>query len=258
MRFGVLLGALALALPGTAAQEPLRRLLHLVLPDRDDGQGGRVVAVGDQFGLGRRPAARGARGAGSPGWTDLLPGPGLKGWKRVPIPPEKKLGAKNPWKVAADMKTLFCDGVGVKEMLLYDRAWQDGVFHVEWRFRKVAGAPEYNSGIYVRTAADGSAWVQAQVAHTKKPPRLGDLFSERLRDGEVQRVVVPGRGAELARPPGEWNTYEVTCRGKSITVRVNGAPATSWEDCPLLVGRVGLQAEFYAIEFRNLKFKPLD
>ena len=122
----------------------------------------------------------------------------------------------------------------------------------------MSGAPEYNSGVYVRTAADGSAWVQAQVAHTKGLPHLGDLFSERPVSGKVRRVVVQGRGPKLARPPGEWNTYEVTCQGKAITVRVNGEVATTWDDCPLLVGRVGLQAEYHAIEFRNLKFKPLD
>ncbi len=206
----------------------------------------------------RQPAGRSGQGADAAAWVDLLPGPDLKGWKRVPIYPEKKLSAKDPWKRGKDGKTLLCDGVGVKEMLLYDRPWKDGVFHVEWRFKTAAGAPEYNSGVYVRTTANGSAWVQAQVAHTKKPPQMGDLFSERLVNGAVQRVVVQGQGAKLARPPGEWNTYEVTCKGKTITVRVNGKLATSWEDCPILRGHVGLQAEYYAIEFKNLKFKPLD
>src|SRR5262249_1725607 len=45
------------------------------------------------------------------GWTDLLPGPDLRGWKRVPIPPDKTLAAKNPWRVADGR--LLCDGVGV-------------------------------------------------------------------------------------------------------------------------------------------------
>ena len=87
--------------------------------------------MGDQFGLGRKAAALAARGQGHAPWIALLPGPDLKGWKRVPIPPDKKLGAKNPWKVDVGRKTLVCDGVGVKEMLFYDRVWKDGVFHVE-------------------------------------------------------------------------------------------------------------------------------
>ncbi len=206
------------------------------------------------------PKEKGKAGAaaGGQGWIDLMPVADLKGWKRVPIPPDKKLAAKNPWKLADDGKTLICDGVGVKEMLLYDREWKDGVFHVEWRFKKVAGEPEYNSGVYVRTAADASVWVQAQVAHTKKPPHLGDLFADLLADGKTTRVVVEGSGLKHARPPGEWNTYDVTCKGKTITVSVNGKDATTWNDCPILTGRVGLQAEFFYIEFKNLKFKALD
>ncbi len=30
------------------------------------------------------------------GWVDLLSGKDLRGWKRVPIPPDKTLNAKNP------------------------------------------------------------------------------------------------------------------------------------------------------------------
>src|SRR5262249_4831535 len=68
------------------------------------------------------------------GWIDLLPGKDLKGWKRVPIAPDTKLSDRNPWKVEGDL--LLCDGVGIKEMLLYEKEFGDGVFHIEWRFRK--------------------------------------------------------------------------------------------------------------------------
>jgi hypothetical protein len=189
------------------------------------------------------------------GWLDLSPGADLGGWKRVPIAPDKALNAKNPWKVENGL--LVCDGVGVKEMLLYGRAFADGVFHVEWRFRKAEGKQDYNSGVYVRTADDGTSWVQAQVAHLDKPPLLGDLFADVPTDGKVSRVVVRGEGAKRANPPGEWNTFEVTAKGKTVSVWVNGATTCTWDSCPLAKGHVGMQAEFFVIEFRNLKFKPL-
>jgi hypothetical protein len=191
------------------------------------------------------------------GWVDLLPGKDLQGWKRVPIPPDKKLNAKNPWSLADDGRMLHCDGVGVKEMLLHEHAWGDGIFHVEWRFQKVAAQTGYNSGVYVRTAADGAVWHQAQVAHLDKPPLLGDLFGETRVDGQVKHFQVLGQGHKLSRPPGEWNTYEITSKGKTITVRVNGSVATTWEDCRVVRGHVGMQAEFFVIDFRNLKFKEL-
>jgi hypothetical protein len=192
------------------------------------------------------------------GWIDLMPGKDLKGWKRVPLAPDEKLNAKNPWSLSADGKTLLCDGVGVKEMFRHEREFGDGIYHVEWRFRKVEGKSGYNGGVYVRSSADGKVWHQAQVAHLEKPPLLGDLFGETLVGGQPKKFEVRGKGHELSREPGEWNTYEITCKGKEISVWVNGATATRWDDCQVPRGHVGLQAEFWFIEFRNLKFRSLD
>jgi hypothetical protein len=152
---------------------------------------------------------------------------------------------------------LLCDGVGVKEMLLHDKEFGDGVFHVEWRFRKVEGKKDYNSGVYVRTAGDGKVWHQVQVAYLDKPPFLGDLFTDKVANGKTERVVIRGDGPKRARPPGEWNTFEVTAKGSTVSVWVNGATTCTWDACPLAKGHVGLQAEFFFIEFRNLKFRPL-
>lgn len=56
---------------------------------------------------------------------------------------------------------------------------------------------------------------------------------------------------------GEWNTFEIACKGKDVTLRVNGAITNPWEDCQVPRGYVGLEAEGYRIEFRNVTFKPL-
>jgi hypothetical protein len=58
-------------------------------------------------------------------------------------------------------------------------------------------------------------------------------------------------------PIGEWNHYDVTCRGKSIELSVNGKATVAWDDCPLPRGLVGMQAEFAFIEVRAFRFKPL-
>lgn len=189
------------------------------------------------------------------GWIDLMPGKGLRGWKRVPIAPDTRPGAKNPWSVAGDV--LRCDGVDVKEMLLHDREFNDGVYHVEWRFRKVKGKKDYNSGVYVRTSGDGKIWHQAQVAHAEKPPLMGDLFGMTKVDGKTEQFLVRGKGAGRIKPPGEWNTYEITMKGPVVSVWINGATTCTWKKCAVAKGHVGLQAEFFYIEFRNLKFKPL-
>jgi hypothetical protein len=209
--------------------------------------------------LAQPPDERSALVRDNTGWLDLLPGNKLSGWKRVPIPPDDKLIAKNPWSVDEANKVLVCDGVGVKEMLLYDKPFADGIFHVEWRFRPVKDMdmPIYNSGIYVRTDAKGTHWHQAQVAHTVKPPFMGDLFGKTRRAAEIADFLVRGKGQERIKGPGEWNTYEITCRGKNITVWINGAVTCEMKDCEVPAGHIGMQAEYFFIEFKNLKFKSM-
>src|SRR5438552_7284931 len=96
----------------------------------------------------------------SVGWIDLLATKDLKDWKRVPIPPGSQLKSKNPWSIDPDTNYLVCDGVGIHEMLLYNQEFADGIFHVEWRFKKIEGKKGYNSGVYVRNSADGAVWHQ--------------------------------------------------------------------------------------------------
>lgn len=216
--------------------------------------GSLVLAVAFGAGVAEQPG-KSALESDPAGWIDIFPGDHLKGWTRVPIPPDEKLVDKAVWKVEG--KVLHCDGVGVKEILRHEREFGDGIFHVEWRFRKVEGKTGYNSGVYVRTSADGRIWHQAQVAHQEKRPMLGDLFGDTLVDGKSKRFLVEGDGFKRGKEPGEWNTYEVTCKGKNVTVWINGGVATTWIGCQVPKGHVGLQAEFWYIEFRNLKFKEL-
>lgn len=59
------------------------------------------------------------------------------------------------------------------------------------------------------------------------------------------------------KPAGEWNTLEVTARGKVLTLWVNGGVTCQFEDCGPEKGYLGLEGEGYRIEFRNLKVKEL-
>lgn len=189
------------------------------------------------------------------GWLDLMPGTNLKGWKREPIAPSTTISLKDPWKVDPKSRILNCSGVGVKEMLLYEQmSFGDGIFHLEWRFRKVDGDPEYNSGAYVRTNG-AELWHQIQIAHNREAPFVGDIFGDRQVNGKPERWVVSGTGKEWILPAGEWNTLEIGCRGREITVWVNGHESTRWTECDVDRGRIGLQSEYFDIEFRQLLWK---
>jgi len=186
------------------------------------------------------------------GWIDLLATKDLKNWKRVPIPPGSPLKSKNPWSVDPNTNYLVCDGAGIHEMLLYNEEFGDGIFHVEWRFKKIDGKRGYNSGVYVRTSADGAIWHQAQVGNKN----VGYIFGDTPVDGKTKRVQIDDHKPQRGKDAGEWNTYEVTCKGKQMTLWINGAVTATWNACEVPKGHVGLEAEYWYIEFRNVKFKP--
>jgi hypothetical protein len=143
-------------------------------------------------------------------------------------------------------------------MLLHEKEFGDGIFHGQWRFKKVAGKQiGYNSGLYVRTALDGQRWFQVQVAHLDKRPFVADLFYDQEKNGKLERVIVEGTGTDHVKGPGEWNTFEITTQGKTGSVWLNGHIVNKWSDFPARRGHVGMQAEFFVLEFRALKFKEL-
>lgn len=184
------------------------------------------------------------------GWESVQPGPDLAGWTRLPWPATAALGPQQ-WSVDSATGHLVCDGKGGHEWLRLDREAGDAAFHVEWRFTPVEGADRYNSGVLARTAADLSAWHQAQVGL-----KGGFLFGVTPVEGTVKRVTQEPAAARV-RPAGEWNTYEVAARGRTLSLWVNGA-VTSEIAVDVPRGHFGLEAEGWRIEFRNLKVKGLE
>jgi len=176
----------------------------------------------------------------------------LSGWYRTPIPPTGKVG-REQWHV--EDKVLVCDGDGGHDMLLTEEEYGDVIFHFEFRYTRVEGKTGYNSGAYVRNSLDGAIWHQAQFGDAKD----GFLFGQTPTDDgkkkffNLSKEVTENR----VKPAGEWNTFEITARGKTLTLWVNGAVTCEFKECAAPRGHVGLEAEGYRIEFRNLKIKKL-
>jgi hypothetical protein len=183
-------------------------------------------------------------------WASIQPDASFKNWTRLPMPPSAPLDATTQWTVARD-GDLLCDGTREKghEWLRYDRELSNFVLHVEWKFRKAEGETKYNSGVYVRNSADGSVWHQAQIG----APGNGGYFFYNSPKRINLKSDMP---TDPLRPPGEWNTYEITVDGPHVTLVVNGTK-TSEFDCERKTGYIGLEAEHYRIEFRHIKLKEL-
>jgi hypothetical protein len=193
------------------------------------------------------------------GWVDLLADPSLKDWTRVSLRPVGELPAgdvtaPSPWQFDAASGVLTCEGDKAgHEMFRSGPEFGDVILHVEWRFTKLEGTPPYNAGVYVRTSADGVIWHQAQTG-----PGGGYLFGNTLVGGTAQRVNRRDAMREnRVKPAGEWNTYEIRAVGKTVSLWVNGAVTSEFPDCEVPRGHIGLEAEGYRIEFRNIKVKRL-
>lgn len=188
------------------------------------------------------------------GWVDIMPPADLKGWSRVPVPPKGKLG-RAQWHVDTDRKVLICDGDGGHDMLLWKKALGDAIFHFEFRYTKIEGRKGYNSGAYVRNSPDGAIWHQAQFGDAGG----GYLFGVTpTAGGKPKFFTLRGKVKNgRVKPAGEWNTMEMTARGKTLTLWVNGAVTCRFDNCGMPRGHVGLEGEGYRVEFRNLKVKGL-
>ncbi|MFA5189429.1 MAG: neutral/alkaline non-lysosomal ceramidase N-terminal domain-containing protein [Verrucomicrobiia bacterium] len=188
------------------------------------------------------------------GWADILPPADLKGWYRVPVPPAGKLG-REQWHLDAGKKVLICDGDGGHDMLLTEKEYGDAIFHFEFCYTKVEGKTGYNSGAYVRNSKDGAIWHQAQFGDAKD----GFLFGQTpALDGKKKFFSLAKQVTDKrVKPVGEWNMMEITARGKTLTLWVNGAVTCQFSECAAEKGHLGLEGEGYRIEFRNVKVKPL-
>jgi hypothetical protein len=64
-------------------------------------------------------------------------------------------------------------------------------------------------------------------------------------------------GADNEKPVGEWNSCDITCRGDTIEVIINGVAQNKVTKCLPASGKIGFQLEGTPFEVRNVKIEPL-
>ncbi|WP_165249930.1 3-keto-disaccharide hydrolase [Paludisphaera soli] len=193
------------------------------------------------------------------GWSDLLApsGAGLDAWTREPMPAGGDLVEDSPWKLDAATGVLAGTSPGaVREWLRLDQVLLDFTLHVEWRIVPDAeskSAPA-SGGVYVRNSNDAGLWHEARLGASGVGSLVGATYANQVvKPFEVE----PGVKDARVKPAGEWNTYELTCKGRSVTLWVNGAVANEWKGCGVPRGYIGLEVDGGRVEFRNLKLKAL-
>jgi hypothetical protein len=108
-----------------------------------------------------------------------------------------------------------------------------------------------NSGIFLRTAAVvgmddiKTKCYELNIAPPDNPFPTGSFV------GRMKAKEVPERA-------GEWQTFEVTLDGGKATVKLNGEEVLAYDDpAPIGRGLIGLQLNTGAVEFKNIKLRPL-
>lgn len=152
------------------------------------------------------------------GWTPLFNGNDLGGWK-FRDPDAKKL-----WVVCDDVKldpsdpsrllpigaggrpdsALLCGEDGRASDLMTQENFGDYELHLEFTVPKGSNSGVYNRGLF-----------EIQIFDSFGAPKpafhdCGSLY---------ERAVPP---ENLSKPPGRWQTYDVTMKGKKITLIWNG------------------------------------
>jgi hypothetical protein len=193
-----------------------------------------------------------------PGFSSLFDGKTLAGWRLI-----DKRG----------------DGYGVKDEVIYcakggggnlltEKEYSDFVLRFEFKLEEGS-----NNGVGIRAPLDGRAsTLGMEIQILEEGAALAGKWGP-LRDtqfhGSVYDVIPAKKGA--LQKPGEWNSEEITARGRHLQVVVNGQTILNadlnsvtnrqtLEKHPGLLrdrGHVGFLGHDDYIEFRNIRIQEL-
>lgn len=190
------------------------------------------------------------------GWIDLLDGEHAEKWRNI-------TDDTDLFEIKEGMLHLFGKSLGRLRYAAYGgRPFADFDLHLEFKV-----ASRTNSGVFLRVLEDDPVRrgfeVQVLDDHGSLPSRTGT--------GSIYDMVCPMYN--MAKPAGEWNSYDIRCQGKEITVVVNGMKVIDtdfaalsepygkfsipYTDLPL-EGLIAFQDHGGEVWYRNIRIRPLE
>ncbi len=204
------------------------------------------------------------------GFTPLFNGKDTTGWTFTLRPPkdtpDAKPDPKATWSVTDGV--LVCTGKP-NGYIATEKEYADYTLRLKWRFPKDSKGG--NSGVLLHLTGENRVWpnsVEAQLAAWQ----AGDIWLIADKDGRLPKLDIdPARkdaankegrhyfrlnkDEKVEKPFGEWNQYEITCRGGDMTLTVNGKMMNEGKNGELKKGRIALQSEGAPIEFKDIEIK---
>ena len=181
-----------------------------------------------------------ASSAAKKGWISLFNGKDLTGWHL------RNTQGPNGWKVVHGVYVNTKPSTDIQT----DNEYYDFLLHVEFNVSEGDG----NSGVYLRDK------YEVQIFNSYGQPSVDTGC------GALYRRIAPSVNA--SKPPGEWQTYDITFIGRRLTVLQNGRKVLANVDVgPMGTGAAGkrpdgpgplrLQGDHDSVSFRNVRIRPL-
>jgi hypothetical protein len=162
----------------------------------------------------KQPAQKSRDFPSEDGWRRLFNGKDLSGWKaRTPnarkvwkICDEAQLDKSNPRRLVpvgpggSPDSVLLCGGDGRGSDIMTDESFTDYELHVEFTVPKGSNSGVYNRGLF-----------EIQVFDSYGKPKLDFHDCGALYERAYPRE-------NLSKPPGQWQTYDITMKGKKVTL----------------------------------------
>jgi hypothetical protein len=134
--------------------------------------------------------------------------------------------------------------------LITDKTFKDFKLHIEFRYKQGS-----NSGVYLR----GRYEIQIIDTKSGEPEPIANQFSS------VYGFLPPN--VMMAKNPGEWQSYDITLRGRMITIVANGRKVICDAVIPGITGGainsaegepgpILIQGDHGPIDYRNIVITP--
>jgi Domain of Unknown Function (DUF1080) len=187
------------------------------------------------------------------GFVPLFNGKDLDGWEV-----RGSKADQDKWAIKDNLLVARPGGgwIGTKKM------YGDFVLKVEWRI-----FADGNSGVFLRVPdvkskeSPSALGMEIQILDDNSP-KYKNLKPYQYCGGLYH---FQGPSKKMFKGAGEWNAYEITCKGESIVVVFNGEKvidADASKDAVLAKrprrGFLGLQNHGTGVEFRNVMIKSLE
>jgi len=192
---------------------------------------------------------------------ELFNGEDLKGWKVYLQKKKGDKGKKDQTTFTVKDKEIHCTGLPMG-YIVTEKEYGDYKLELEWKWPDKAG----NSGVFVHVSGPDKIWPKGAEAQLWSG-YAGDFWlvdnfkltvDKDRQDPKTPRHYYRYKDAKnVEKKVGEWNKYEITCKGETITLVINGKEVNKGTKAEATKGKILLQSEGAPIHFRNIKLTSL-